>query len=119
MSLDIYGRIPLAECECPKCNHEFTKTQEVFSLNITHNLKEMAKKAHIAILWDWDILNKQAWVLINPLKKAILDMEAHPSYYKEFNANNGWGTYKDFLPWLKKLLEACEKYPHAILRISK
>lgn len=119
MSLDIWGNIPIAKCECPKCNHEWTDSENVFNFNITHNLKPMAKEAGIDILWDWDLIGKKAWYLIDKLKIALDKMSTNPEHYKQFDSANGWGIYNDFLPWLNELLEACEEYPHAILRISK
>ena len=57
--------------------------------------------------------------LIEPLEKAIADMKARPEYYEQFNSPNGWGTYKDFVPWLEKYLAACKEYPDAVVEVSR
>jgi hypothetical protein len=82
---------------------------EVFEANITHNLGTMAAEAGIyRHVWRPEEINiTTAGELIEPLEKAIEDMEARPDHYQQFDCFNGWGTYDDFLPWLKKYLEAC------------
>lgn len=117
MSLNIYGKIPTQECECPKCGAEFTQFTTVFDMNITHNLKKMAVEAGCGILWDlWD---KKAWEIITDVKSAIKNLEENPEKFDAFNAPNGWGTRIQFIPWLKQLLEKLEEFPHAKLLISK
>lgn len=34
-------------------------------------------------------------------------------------AANGWGTYDDFVQWLKKYLEACREHPEAKIRARR
>ena len=102
MSLDIYLMEP------------------VYSANITHNLTTMAKAAGI---YDqlWRPEDNGIWYagnLIDPLREAIKAMESSPTYYKTFDSDNGWGTYEDFLPWLKELLDACEANPDARVEVS-
>jgi len=93
----------------------------VFDANITHNLGKMASEANIyGILWrpeENDITH--AWQLIEPLRLAIDEMKDDPNRFKKHDADNGWGTYKDFLPWLERLLEACVEHPGAIIRTSR
>ena len=91
----------------------------VFDANITHNLGKMADEAGIYdVLWhpeENDI--KTAEQLIEPLRMAIENMEATPERYKQFDASNGWGTYEQFLPQLKELLDACKKNPDATVSV--
>ncbi len=96
-------------------------TDTVFDANITHNLGSMAAEAGIyKYLWRPEKNNIEfANQLINPLQTAIKDMEERPDYYKAFNAENGWGTYKDFVPWLKRLLQACIDNPDAKVESSR
>jgi len=88
---------------------------EVYEANITHNLNEMADRLGIyKLLWRPSEINiKKAHQLITPLIEAIEIMESYPSVYKKYDDTNGWGTYDDFLPWLKNLLNACLKHPQA------
>lgn len=107
MSLDVY----------------LTKVQSctVFDANITHNLGRMAREAGIYMhCWRPDEIGiTHAKQLIEPLRVAIEAMKADPPRYEAFNAENGWGLYRDFLPWLEKYLAACEEHPDAEVSISR
>lgn len=103
MSLDIYLKA--------------VRETEVYSANITHNLTEMADEAGIyGLLWRPNE-NTVALDLIAPLESAIDDMGKRPDHYKAFDWPNGWGTYDDFVPWLKELLAACRSNPDAKIRV--
>jgi hypothetical protein len=88
---------------------------EVFSANITHNLAKMADAAGIyQHLWHPDQLGiKKAKELIEPLTEGLRKMRADPVHYMQFDAKNGWGTYRDFVPWIEEYLEACKENPEA------
>ncbi len=109
MSLDIWLEKPAVEA------------MEVFGANITHNLGKMAEEANIyGVLWrpeEHEITH--AWQLIEPLRGAIKEMIEDPSRFKKHNADNGWGMYKDFLPWLERLLAACLKHPGSTIHTSR
>lgn len=142
MSLDVY----LTEKEatkktCIHCNSEYENVDEVYSSNITHNLGEMADKAGIyEALWrphrlkegynipenDHDAEYKFesqnetiASDIIPFLEKGLADLKARPEYFETFNSSNGWGTYKHFVPFVEKYLEACRNYPNAIVTVSR
>jgi hypothetical protein len=57
--------------------------------------------------------------LIEPLRAGLALMESDPERFKAHNPENGWGSYDDFVPWVRKYLEACEEYPDAIVRVSR
>lgn len=113
MSLDIslYGPERTEPCRCPHCDNEHTRLtcDEYFSANITHNLNRMATAAGIYhCVWHPDEHGiTKARQLITPLTGAIRTMKADPAVFKVFDAPNGWGTYRDFVPWLERLLAAC------------
>jgi len=88
---------------------------EVYEANITHNLNKMAKALGIyGMLWRPEENNiEKAFQLITPLRKAIKKMEEYPEVYRPLQSENGWGTYNDFLPWLRKLREACIEFPQS------
>lgn len=88
---------------------------DVHSQNITHNLAAMADEAGIyKHLWRPEEIGiETAEQLILPLRAAIIRMAADPARFIRHNAENGWGTYYQFLPWLRELLEACEENPDA------
>jgi hypothetical protein len=93
---------------------------EVYEANITHNLSKMAGEAGICgCLWHPKENGiETAADLIEPLRSGIAQMEADPARFKAFNAPNGWGLYKNFVPWLKRLLRACEQTPDAMIDVS-
>lgn len=122
MSLDIYLNSPDKQAKvCNHCDSTYYETEEYFSCNITHNLGQMAGKAGIYDhLWRPETLGiTTASQLIEPLTTAIQHMKDRPEYYKQFDSENGWGTYKDFLPWLIKLVEECKCYPEAVIYVSR
>ena len=99
---------------------EGEKPEEVYSANITHNLNKMADKALIyeACWHPYELNIKTAGDLIPLLEQGIEILSSDPEYYKQFNAPNGWGMYKHFVPWLHRYLEACTKYPDAKIYTS-
>lgn len=107
MSLDVY----------------LTRVQptEVYSANITHNLGRMANEAGIyQHLWRPEELGiKTATELIGPLRDGLQLMKSDRSRFEVFNAENGWGTYNQFVPWVAKYLAACEEYPDAEVSVSR
>lgn len=113
MSLDVYLRLN-------KCSH-CGRYDEIWQANITHNLTDMADAAGIyGIVWSPDENGiERAHQIIEPLRKAIADMKARPEFYERYNAKNGWGTYKCFVPWLERYLKACEDNPEAFITVSR
>lgn len=57
--------------------------------------------------------------LIKPLQDGITLLESDPERFQQFEPDNKWGTYRDFVPWLKTYLEACIKNPEAQVRASR
>lgn len=92
----------------------------VFDNNITHNLTKMADKAGIyKALWHPREINaSHAKDIIEVLEKGLRKLKANPSYFKQFNASNGWGMYKHFVPFVEECLKACKKYPNAEIQTS-
>lgn len=125
MSLDVYlyGPEDLAKCTCSDCGHvhEVAKEPTLCWANITHNLSRMADAAGIyECVWRPDEHGMaHARDVIAPLEAGIRWMEANPGQCREFNAVNGWGTYEQFLPWLRRYLAACKKHPEARVRVSR
>ena len=107
MSLDVY----------------LTRTQPttVFSQNVTHNLNKMAEEAGIyKHLWRPDEIGiTKSGQLIEPLKAGLAMMKADPERFKKHNSPNGWGLYKNFVPWIENYIAACEEYPDADVEVSR
>ena len=113
MSLDVYLDLPV-----DSGNPEITAIN-VYSGNITHNLGEMASALNVFdLLWS-PPSGCKAKDLTSHLAIAISALEEYPDYYNEFNAANSWGTREQFIPWLKDLLEKCEKYPNSIFHSTR
>lgn len=93
----------------------------VYSANITHNLGNMASRADIYMpLWRPDEIGiTTARKLIAPLTEGLTELRSDPEHYTQFNAENGWGLYEHFVPFVENYLEACEAYPDAVVRVSR
>lgn len=115
MSLDVYLRIEV-DAGGPE-----PIDVELYEANITHNLNRMAKEAGIyQHLWRPEELNiTTAGELILPLLAGLECLRRDQEYFEQFNAENGWGLYEHFVPWVEKYLEACRKYPKAKIRVSR
>ena len=125
MSLNVYleGKTTTEKCECPHCwnEHERAVTEQFFDANITHNLNAMAEEAGIyGVVWRPEENGiEKASQLIEPLECAISAMKADPTRFEKHNSLNGWGLYKNFVPWLEKYLAACRQCPDAAVRVSR
>ena len=93
----------------------------VFDANITHNLNEMAEQAGIyEYLWHPEKIGiKTAGELVVPLIKGLKIMMVNPTHFKKYDSPNGWGTYEDFVPWIKRYLDACKENPDAEIEVSR
>ena len=107
MSLDVY----LTE----------VRPSVVYSANITHNLGAMAKEAGIyKALWRPEELGiKTAGELVPLLSDGLALLLADPERFKKHNAENGWGLYEHFVPFVEKYLRACADSPGAEVSVSR
>ena len=94
---------------------------ECYSANITHNLGAMASEAGIyELLWRPDEIGvTTAAELIDPLRAGLHRLVERPTHFEQFNAPNGWGLYKNFVPFVAKYLEACVANPGAKVEVSR
>lgn len=118
MSLDVYL---MDTKKCPKCGHPVETEQVVFDQNITHNLTKMASEAGIYYpLWRPEEVNLyKAEDLIPFLKAGLYLLRSQPEHFKKFDAENGWGLYIHFVPWVESYLNACIEHPDAVIRVSR
>lgn len=118
MSLDVYlvKRYPA----CVHCGREVEETR-LFDANITHNLGAMAKEAGIYMhLWRPEEIGiTKASQLVEPIRTGLKLMKSDSARFKKFDSPNGWGTYRNFVPWIEKYLAACEEYPDAEIKVSR
>jgi hypothetical protein len=111
------------------------RREEVYSANITHNLNKMADEAGLyealwrpyklkpgydipeddhKAEWEYEEANPvRAHEIIEIIEKGLADMKARPKHYEKFNSPNGWGLYKNFVPWIERYLEALKEFPEA------
>jgi hypothetical protein len=57
--------------------------------------------------------------LIPLLRDGLDKMLADPAKYEAYNSPNGWGLYKNFVPWLQDYLRACEENPDADVSVCR
>lgn len=98
-----------------------TRPTTVYESNITHNLGKMASEAGIyKHLWRPEELNiSLAKDLIEPLEQGLALLKANPRRFKNYDSPNGWGTYKDFVPFVEKYLAACRENPDATITVHR
>lgn len=98
-----------------------TQPTTVYDANITHNLGKMADEAGIyKHLWRPDEIGiTKAEQLIEPLRSGLALLKSDPERFKKFDAENGWGLYIHFVPFVEKYLQACEEYPDAEVSVSR
>ena len=124
MSLGIYitGQIQQIECICHRCNNKHTRedTEYFYSDNIANNLGEMAIKADIYnYLWHPENLNiTQAQDLIKPLEHGLQSLLKNPAYFKQFNPQNGWGSYESLVKSIRSYVLACKEWPESNIHTS-
>jgi hypothetical protein len=92
-----------------------------YEFNITHNLARMAKEAGIyECLWrPEEVGAKRAGDVIETLRAGLEKLKADPEYYKQFNAENGWGTYEHLVMFVKNVLDSCVKDPKQKIKVSR
>lgn len=102
-------------------NESEENTDEVYHANVTHNLIEMADKAGIyKCLWEPETLGIiKAFQLIDVLENGLTLLRNNPSFFKQFNPSNGWGSYEVFVVFVRDYLNACTRYPDANVSISR
>lgn len=102
-------------------NYEQWKDSPLYDANITHNIGAMAEAAGIykACWRPEEIGITKAFQLIPLLEEGIRKMRADRTHFETFNAPNGWRTYLNFLSFVESYLDACKKYPHATVSVSR
>lgn len=93
----------------------------LFDANITHNLNKMADAAGIyKVLWRPEEIGIETAAEVIPiLKEGLCKLVSDPAYFKQFNAENGWGLYVHFVPFCIEVLEACQANPDALVEVSR
>jgi hypothetical protein len=97
------------------------KEVDVFDRHITHNLGKMAKEAGIyEVLWRPEEIGiDKASDMIPFLEKGLETLKSDPERFKEFNPENGWGSYEGLLVFAVDTLAACKEHPDARVSASR
>ena len=100
---------------------EQEENELVYARNITHNLNQMAMKAGIyEAMWRPEEIDcKLAKDIIPLLEKGLEKLKKDPSFYKQWNPENGWGSYKGLVEFTEQYLEACRQYPEATIEVDR
>lgn len=98
-----------------------TKPTDVFEINITHNLIDMAKEADLyTAMWRPGELGiTKAKELIPLLDKGLDTLLAVSERFQKLNPDNSWGDYWGFVRCVRRYLAACKDHPEATIRVCK
>ena len=105
-----------------------TQPVSVYSGNITHNLGAMAGAVVLSngmtlyqVLWRPDEQQGLKFVrdIADLLDEGLIILLADPEKYKQFDPENGWGSYEGLKNFVYNYCQACCYNPDAELRISR
>lgn len=98
-----------------------TQPTRIFGSNITHNLNVMAKEAGLyEVLWRPDECGLiKAGELVPYLQDGLERLNADPDFYRQFNPENGWGSYETLVRFVEGYLWACQENPDADVEVSR
>jgi hypothetical protein len=104
-----------------KAPQQDEETNELYWANITHNLGQMASHAGLyRALWRPE---EEGWThardIIAPLEVGIVTLKNDPDLFKQYDSDNGWGTYEQFVPFVEEYLAACKRWPDAKIEVSR
>ena len=99
----------------------------VYEANITHNLGKMADavildngKTLYQVLWRPD---EHGWKFARDISDMLDEgwniLLSDPERFKQFNPENGWGSYDGLVNFVYKYRNACWDNPDAELRVSR
>ena len=105
-----------------------TQPTSVYSANITHNLGKMAGAVNLSngmtlyqVLWRPDEQQglKFAKDIAELLDEGWNMLLADPEHFKQFDPENGWGSYEGLCNFVYKYRNACWDNPEAELSVSR
>jgi hypothetical protein len=53
------------------------------------------------------------------LREGLRILEEDEEKLLHLNPENGWGSYEYLVSFVREYLEACEKFPHANVRVER
>ncbi len=94
---------------------------EVYWANITSNLSAMAREAGIydCLWWPDESGIVHAKQIVAPLAAGLALLVGDQERFEKLNAPNGWGKWKQFVPWCERYLQACRNNPESLVHVSR
>ena len=105
-----------------------TEPVSKWQYNITHNLGKMAGACVVGVngLTLYDVLWRPeehglyfARELAQYLEEGYMNLTSHPEVYKEYNPENGWGSYEGLVKFVYEYWQACKQYPDSEVRANR
>lgn len=111
LDFDMYDDI------CPCCG----RSGDGVSINITHNLAEMADALGCyKCLWRPEENSfSKARDIIEKLEYAINELKTNRKNYVKYDAPNGWGDTSSMLSFLSEVYEFAKEHPDATIEASR
>lgn len=86
-----------------------------FSGNYTHNGNVFWRAAGVYEAL-YNPQNQTAAFWLEVLEAGLECMKRNPEIFKKLNPPSGWGDYDSAVAFLGSFVEACKKYPKAIIK---
>jgi hypothetical protein len=106
-----------------------TKPTEVYVNNITHNCGKMAGAVELSngktlydILWRPDECEPPlsfAKDITESLEEGLRILRSDPEKFKQYNPENGWGSYDGLCNFVREYLIACLENPEANVQVCR
>lgn len=94
------------------------ETTEFWHKNITHNLNKMASACLswgdytlYDLLWRDEQLTCDKWFYISQLTYCLNCLKNDSEFFKQFNPENGWGTYEQLCEFVEDFIKALIDMP--------
>lgn len=94
------------------------ETTEFWHGNITHNLNLMAEDCVCyddtnlyCLLWRTYEPTWGKWIYVSQLSCCLGILRRDPEYFKQFNPENGWGTYEQLCEFVEDFIKALIDMP--------
>lgn len=98
--------------ECPTCKR---CGGELFDWSPTYNYAPMFRAAGFGLRAFDGQTGAQVAAVLAP---AVAAMEADPEKFRVLEASNGWGTYDNVMPYLRKFLRIVTERPECSVVVT-
>jgi hypothetical protein len=85
----------------------------IHSWNVTYNLGTMLRAAGFP---PWrDLIGAPAAEVAETLAKVAETLREDPDGFKQYNPDNGWGTYEGAVEFVESFRDGCANHPRATI----